>query len=336
MIGRNELCPCGSGKKYKKCCLQKDEAMQIARNKTINAKNKYSSLFNKIEEYSQLNNLRESYDKEKSVFYVGDNSKYNEIFDSYYLFDANINEKTIIENYIENNKFTMNTSEESISESILKSYVSIYQIKDKDINKVLVNDCITGENIYTDDIDIFSKFENNDYIIGRVVNVEGVKIFINSIFKISNEEKETLVSDIEENYLEENQKYRNIKDYLLQNTKFVYKSIPDIFNENQHFIISNTNKVNNKDNNSEGEEAKIYDMLVTNIEEEYIDKCLEVWERFKFLHESFKGSQNGWAAAIEYYVKKDAGANITQAQISKKYEISSRTLGKRYKELKVS
>ncbi len=25
-IGRNDPCPCGSGKKYKKCCLDKDEA----------------------------------------------------------------------------------------------------------------------------------------------------------------------------------------------------------------------------------------------------------------------------------------------------------------------
>src|ERR1017187_7891504 len=25
-IGRNEPCPCGSGKKYKKCCLERDEA----------------------------------------------------------------------------------------------------------------------------------------------------------------------------------------------------------------------------------------------------------------------------------------------------------------------
>jgi tetratricopeptide (TPR) repeat protein len=25
-IGRNELCPCGSGKKYKRCCLASDEA----------------------------------------------------------------------------------------------------------------------------------------------------------------------------------------------------------------------------------------------------------------------------------------------------------------------
>jgi preprotein translocase subunit SecA len=27
-VGRNDLCPCGSGKKYKKCCLPKDEMAQ--------------------------------------------------------------------------------------------------------------------------------------------------------------------------------------------------------------------------------------------------------------------------------------------------------------------
>src|SRR5687768_8924439 len=30
MAGRNEPCPCGSGKKYKKCCLPKDQANQPA------------------------------------------------------------------------------------------------------------------------------------------------------------------------------------------------------------------------------------------------------------------------------------------------------------------
>ena len=29
-IGRNEPCPCGSGKKYKQCCLAKDEAARSA------------------------------------------------------------------------------------------------------------------------------------------------------------------------------------------------------------------------------------------------------------------------------------------------------------------
>ncbi|MGH6681278.1 MAG: SEC-C metal-binding domain-containing protein, partial [Bradyrhizobium sp.] len=29
-IGRNEPCPCGSGRKYKQCCLAKDEAAASA------------------------------------------------------------------------------------------------------------------------------------------------------------------------------------------------------------------------------------------------------------------------------------------------------------------
>src|SRR5258706_15656101 len=29
-VGRNEPCPCGSGKKYKRCCLQRDEAAMLA------------------------------------------------------------------------------------------------------------------------------------------------------------------------------------------------------------------------------------------------------------------------------------------------------------------
>jgi tetratricopeptide (TPR) repeat protein len=29
-VGRNQPCPCGSGKKYKQCCLEADEAARIA------------------------------------------------------------------------------------------------------------------------------------------------------------------------------------------------------------------------------------------------------------------------------------------------------------------
>ena len=33
--GRNDPCPCGSGKKYKRCCLAQDQAAEIA---TLSAK----------------------------------------------------------------------------------------------------------------------------------------------------------------------------------------------------------------------------------------------------------------------------------------------------------
>lgn len=31
VVGRNEPCPCGSGRKYKHCCLQKDEVARVER-----------------------------------------------------------------------------------------------------------------------------------------------------------------------------------------------------------------------------------------------------------------------------------------------------------------
>lgn len=36
-VGRNEACPCGSGKKYKRCCLERDEEAVRAQRKLDDA-----------------------------------------------------------------------------------------------------------------------------------------------------------------------------------------------------------------------------------------------------------------------------------------------------------
>jgi hypothetical protein len=52
MIGRNEPCPCGSGKKYKKCCWNKDVNKSFKASKleagAPGALGKMASLFHKI------------------------------------------------------------------------------------------------------------------------------------------------------------------------------------------------------------------------------------------------------------------------------------------------
>ena len=68
----------------------------------------------------------------------------------------------------------------------------------------------------------------------------------------------------------------------------------------------------------------------------WIQQCIKAWKNFKKLHKSYTGSESGWAAAIEYDVKKGIDDSVTQEQIAKKYNVSARTLGKRYKELKIS
>ena len=54
-ISRNAPCPCGSGKKYKKCCLQKDEAQSINRRASLD-----SSSNKLVEAFDDLDNLSNS------------------------------------------------------------------------------------------------------------------------------------------------------------------------------------------------------------------------------------------------------------------------------------
>lgn len=47
MFGRNEPCPCGSGKKYKKCCLPKDEAkmLELSKNPSLSEVQAHNQYF---------------------------------------------------------------------------------------------------------------------------------------------------------------------------------------------------------------------------------------------------------------------------------------------------
>jgi tetratricopeptide (TPR) repeat protein len=58
-IGRNDLCPCGSGKKYKKCCLANDEAAARAAQPVAVAAHR-PSLASYAREHDDLDELTEA------------------------------------------------------------------------------------------------------------------------------------------------------------------------------------------------------------------------------------------------------------------------------------
>ena len=61
-IGRNDLCPCGSGKKYKKCCLASDEAAARAARPAPPAAvaARRPSLASYVQEHDELDELTEA------------------------------------------------------------------------------------------------------------------------------------------------------------------------------------------------------------------------------------------------------------------------------------
>ena len=100
MIGRNELCPCGSGKKYKKCCLQKNQSIEFTRNKILYAKGLYKNMENKIYEYSKASSLEEHREKCIKKFYISQESnlKIDKLYNTYLIYDYRNDNGNIIIN----------------------------------------------------------------------------------------------------------------------------------------------------------------------------------------------------------------------------------------------
>ena len=341
MIGRNELCPCGSGKKYKKCCLQKNQSIEFTRNKILYAKGLYKNMENKIYEYSKPSPLEEHREKCIKKFYISQESnlKIDKLYNTYLIYDyRNDNGNIIINMFSKDNKLALNTSQKNILSSMIKSNVSIFKIEDMTTTKMTIRDYFTDNKLIVEDVDLFKSLNVNENIIGRFVNIQGMNILVDDFVKVSNANIKIILENIKQLY-KQNNNMKSIKEMLIYNSDLIYKFAQQIILNDESYIVTplsfNMDNINSNKSDCE-QNQNIYDILKNNIEEKYLQKGLDLWKEYSKSNKSIKGSENGWAAAVEYYIKKDAGETITQAQVSEKYEISPRTLGKRYKQLRDS
>ncbi|UPA30722.1 SEC-C domain-containing protein [Terrisporobacter glycolicus] len=342
MIGRNELCPCGSGKKYKKCCLQKNQLVEFTRNKILYAKGLYKNMENKIYEYSKTSSFYSDREECGKGFHISQesNSKIDKLYSTYFMYDYRNNKgNTIIKMFIDDNKLTLSKNQITLLSAMLKANISIFKIENIGITKSIIRDYFNDNKIVVEDIDAFKNLNVGESIIVRVVNVQGMNILVDECIKVSDKNLKIILDNVKQLYKSNSKKSKSIKEFVIYNSEIIYKFGQQILLNNKSHISNplNTqvkNEIVSKDSNNS--DVNIYDALRHNMEKKYLQKGLDLWKEFIKSNKSIKGSENGWAAAIEYYIKKDAGEIITQAQVSEKYEISPRTLGKRYKELRAS
>lgn len=344
MLGRNELCPCGSGKKYKKCCLNKDVVTERAGRKVSLSQSQYSELYTKLYEYSRQDRFKEECEKAKEMFYIVEdeaiNSKFERFFNTYFIQDHIMDSKKVMTvEFYEDNRDSLSRNEVEILRNLFESYVSVYEVKEVLDGKVLLKDCLTEKEVYTEDVKLLADFNVGSHMIARIVDIEDTSILIDITISISSAVKDVIVNDIMYLFKQYEDLYKDVNTFLIHHTHILYKYMQQLLDPSVAEYLRKQ-KEEKTEQLSEiavtEEDCKVSAILSKNVEQEYLDACIEFWEEYKNANEEIKGSENGWAAAVEYHIKKVAGQTITQAQISKKYEISPSTLGKRYKDLKVS
>ncbi|MDD4801986.1 MAG: SEC-C metal-binding domain-containing protein [Syntrophomonas sp.] len=193
-MGRNSLCPCGSGRKYKHCCLGLQGVVKITEKP--------------FELYSQLiGTIKIKLDK----YYEADIKKQRDIFQDRFLrlcttnylpperepffsdwlwFDLTDNEgKTFSSNYLREHGDFMEKPLLECLQSLNSSYLSIYKITGVENNGLKVKDFFTGqeEHIITKET-LDTEIDSQPLLLGRLVAMPLGQVFSGMVLMLKNDD----------------------------------------------------------------------------------------------------------------------------------------------------
>jgi hypothetical protein len=184
MIGRNEPCPCGSGKKYKKCCEKKQDSLDKVLESELMG--------------LQVDIMRFAYDKYASEFeavsakyvhkYFLDEVKadaYHELLHLWYMFtEKRESGLTIVEEFTAANagKFSRPQVKEW-AESWQSSYPSVYKVANVRGEIYTMEDFFTGEKVKVTFIGREDALSRNELVVGMFVPYQQAKVVFMSTFE---------------------------------------------------------------------------------------------------------------------------------------------------------
>ena len=177
-VGRNEPCPCGSGKKYKKCCgknenvislfgdeITPEEALEVRRLFFIYSEPKIAKVIGKMHDQFGTGPLSLAYQKDAEFLFI-------EWLVMEYPYEG---DQSLFDLFLEDMKGKMDRRLLQKLESWKKSYLSVYEvIDDREERVILVKDIFTYEEkvVGLDEGDPSSKV--GDMQVTRLVPVAGV------------------------------------------------------------------------------------------------------------------------------------------------------------------
>ncbi len=184
MIGRNEPCPCGSGKKYKKCCEKKQDGLgKVLESELMGLqvdimRFAYEKFAGELEQVSTKYLHKFSMDEMKE-------EAFNELLHLWYMFTVKRdNGLTILEEFARANagKFSRSQVKEW-AESWQDAYPSIYKVSNLRGDVYTMEDFFTKEKVKVTYIGREDSLSKNELVIGMFVSYQQAKVVFMSTFE---------------------------------------------------------------------------------------------------------------------------------------------------------
>lgn len=220
-IGRNNPCPCGSGKKYKKCCATADVTPLPAG--TYNKQNSFTqadraSAISKLLRFASMKEfemdqelgitlfwggrLAERSEEEiKSVKALGEQFEIN--FNTWFLFDMEVEDgNAVADIFLKREKSRLNPGELTYLTKAQQTHFRLYEVEQVDLNKgFLLNDLWTGESHRVQEKSATHFLVQWDLLAARLMNIEdGIWEIDGGIYNFHPGTKTSLLKELRSEY----------------------------------------------------------------------------------------------------------------------------------------
>ncbi|MBN2255948.1 MAG: SEC-C domain-containing protein, partial [Deltaproteobacteria bacterium] len=192
--GRNEPCPCGSGKKYKKCCLLKEQVQTVTRLILMKTSDelmpKLLKYFHKLQDMDSIEEAWEDFSgcELESSFY---DSPYEDMIFRWMLFlripeDYILDDEepvypasqTIGARFLRDNRRNLDSVTVKYLEAALSDPLSFWQVEAVSPGRgIMARDIITGRERFIEDVSCSESLHNWDILLANTIEVDGTCVF---------------------------------------------------------------------------------------------------------------------------------------------------------------
>ncbi len=339
MIGRNDPCYCGSGKKYKKCCLHKEEQ---TREVSFHQEGliKYA-----LENFQQDLAARTSQYVKKYPVAKEQEQTYANIAVCWEIFCSEMKDgKTPVELYVDQVKSTVKPEVAEILAGWITAAPSLYKVLEQKTGFIFTVQDIWSEEVFDVTINAAEKPKQESALLGTLVS-NG----INHEFYVGYVEMPMTELPPLKEAVEKLQPLADAKEIFKKEFPAVLQlSLIDIsegvprsstedkpLDEEKTSAVTENEKAVEVSDQQEEKYTAVTDLVKANAETEVIEDAEKLWSEYITESKPAIRKEEIYAAALDYLVSKDIrGIASTQAETAKKYGVSPASLSSRYREMK--
>lgn len=172
--GRNEPCPCGSGRKYKKCHMPVDEARHATNRKASAAHRMDVLLIDRLADFAERE-LGAKWRKTKENLPGNGNAVH--LTRPWAIYSVKVDGRTVVDAYLESRRRRSSQEELAWLEAQRAAWLSVWEVEDVNPGEtVALHDLLSGERRMVREILASRSLNLRDAVLARVLDHDGLSL----------------------------------------------------------------------------------------------------------------------------------------------------------------